>query len=266
MKFKDNFLSQYLEIAPVPLAFERAFECMILSGQKFEHPILDVGCGDGIFAKILFDEKIDVGIDPLKYELDSAKQYNMYHELIEAFGDKIPKPDGSFATAFSNSVLEHIPDLDPVLKEVHRTLKTGGNFYVTIPTNLFDKYSVLSKMLNGVGLRGLALKYNKFFNGFWKHYHYYTRKDWSAKFEKNGFTVKNVIEYGHKKDCLFNDAMVPVTLPNFVVKKMFNRFFLLPGLRKTYSGVWNAILKKRVKIYDNLDNGGLIFFHLEKKN
>ena len=141
MKFKKNFLAEYLNEAPVPLAYERAFECHILSQQKFEHPILDIGCGDGIFAKILFDEKIDTGIDPLDYELESAKQYNMYDELIEAFGDKIPKGDNIYKTVFSNSVLEHIENLDPVLKEINRVLISGGIFYATIPTNYFDKYS-----------------------------------------------------------------------------------------------------------------------------
>lgn len=264
MKFKDNFLAIYLNEAPVPLAFERAFECHILSQQKFEHPILDIGCGDGIFAKILFDEKIDTGIDPLEYELESAKQYNMYHELIHAFGDKIPKNDNSYKTVFSNSVLEHIENLDPVLKEINRLLMPGGAFYATIPTNYFEKYSVISKILNGLGLKSQALKYNKFFNGFWKHYHYYDRAGWIKKFEANGFKVVNVIEYGAPKDCLFNDFWVPFTIPNYVVKKMFNRFFLIKPLRKIYSPIWNAILRNRVKIYPELKNGGLIFFSLTK--
>jgi len=265
MKFKEDYLAQYLNEAPVPLAYERAFECHILSMQQFEHPILDVGCGDGIFAKILFDEKIDVGIDPLAYELESAKKYEMYLELINTFGDKIPKADNYFRTAFSNSVLEHIEDLDPVLVEVNRVLMSGGSFYVTIPTNYFDKYSVLSQLLNGIGLKGLAIKYNKFFNGFWKHYHYYSRAGWTEKFEKNGFSVTNVIEYGAKRDCLFNDAMVPFTLPNFFIKKIFNRFFLSTFLRRMYSGIWNAILKNKVRVHKDLNNGGLIFFHLEKR-
>jgi SAM-dependent methyltransferase len=264
MKFKSDFLAQYLNEAPVPLAFERAFECLVLSQQKFEHPILDVGCGDGIFAKILFDEKIDTGIDPLDYELESAKKYNMYGELIHAFGDRIPKPDGHFRTAFSNSVLEHIENLDPVIREVHRVLIKEGVFYVTIPTNLFDKYSVISKLLYGIGLKGLAKRYNRFFNNFWKHYHYYSREEWTRKFAANGFAIENIIEYGHPKDCLFNDAMVPVTIPNFVAKKLTNRFFIFKPLRKVYSPVWQAILKKRVKLYPDLRTGGLIFFALRK--
>ena len=257
-------MANYLNEAPVPLAYERAFECLILSRQKFEHPILDVGCGDGIFTKILFDEKIDTGLDPLDYELESAKKIDMYHELILAFGDKIPKPDNFYKTAFSNSVLEHIENLDPVLREVHRVLAPGGSFYVTIPTNYFDKYSVLSKLLTGMGLSRLAGKYQKFYNAFWKHYHYNSRAGWKDKFEKSGFSVTHAIAYGAPRDCLFNDMMVPFTIPNYIVKKLLNRFFLLKSLRKFYSGIWNAILKDSVILHDDLSNGGLIFFHLEK--
>jgi len=63
MKFKSDFLYNYLKQAPISLAIERSFECEILSKQKFQRPILDIGCGEGLFALILFDEKINVGID-----------------------------------------------------------------------------------------------------------------------------------------------------------------------------------------------------------
>ena len=62
----DQFVSKYISKAPLALALERSFECHILSQNTYEHPILDLGCGDGIFASILFKDKIDVGIDPNK--------------------------------------------------------------------------------------------------------------------------------------------------------------------------------------------------------
>src|SRR5947207_12297154 len=122
MKFKHNFFRNLLKEAPLPLAIERSLECQILFKEEFKHPVLDIGCGDGIFASILFDEKIDVGIDPNEMELERAKTYNIYVELIKCFGNAIPKPSRSFNTIFSNSVLEHIPDIESVLKEIHRLL------------------------------------------------------------------------------------------------------------------------------------------------
>lgn len=264
MKFKHSFLYNYLQEAPIPLAFERAFECEILSKQNFSRPILDIGCGDGIFAKILFDEKIDTGLDPLAHELESAKKYDLYNELIEAFANKIPVQNETFKTIFSNSVLEHIPDLEPVLKEINRVLSKDGNFLITIPTNYFDNYSMIYQTFSFLGLNKFAQSYQVFFNNFWKHYHYYKREDWIKLFEKNGFKVKNIIEYGTKSDCLFNDFMLPNTFPNFLVKKILNRFFLIKSLRKIYSPIIYLFLRKKVKLYPNLNTGGLIFFELIK--
>ena len=138
----------------------------------------------------------------------------------------------------------------------------AGN--ISIPTDKFDKYSLVSKVIYGMGLKSLGKKYNDFFNKFWKHYHYYDREGWIKTFERNGLKMVNVVEYGKSKDCLFNDIMVPFTLPNYVVKKLFNRWFLFVFLRRIYSGIWASILKPRVKLYPDLKDGGLIFFALTK--
>src|SRR2546428_6343193 len=117
----------------------RSLECRIYSGLVFERPILDIGCGDGVHAKVLFAEKIDTGIDPNERELERAAELGAYVELIACRGDAIPKPDWAYRTIFSNSVLEHIPDLRPVLKEAHRLLMPGGRFYFTVPSPNFER-------------------------------------------------------------------------------------------------------------------------------
>jgi len=40
MRFKENFLKNYLNEATIPLAYERAFECEILSSQEYLRPML----------------------------------------------------------------------------------------------------------------------------------------------------------------------------------------------------------------------------------
>jgi len=49
-----------------------------------------------------------------------------YDLLLQADGAHMPLPDNSIASAFSNSVLEHIPHLDAVLQDVGRVLKSGA--------------------------------------------------------------------------------------------------------------------------------------------
>lgn len=266
MKFKGNIFENYLKEAPLPLAMERWLECEIYKTKTFEHPILDIGCGEGIFAHILFDESIDVGIDPNSRELERAREYGAYSELINCFGDSIPKPDKSFNTIFSNSVLEHIPKIDDVLKEAHRLLADGGKMYATIPTDMFDKYSMLYQILSFLGLKGLAERYRVFFNNFWAHYHFYDEKGWRDVFERNGFRVVEAKEYAGKKICLTNDFLAPFSIVAFVSKKFTNKWFVCPSLRrpvaKLLSVVYSGLLSSS-KTFDG--RGGLIFFELEKQ-
>ena len=187
MKFKKNILENYLSQAPIPLALERYLEARIFQTLSFKRPILDIGCGEGLFARNVFAEKIDTGIDPDPRELDRARDLEVYEELIQTKGDTIDKPSGSYKTVFSNSVLEHIPDIEPVFGEVYRLLAPRGKFYVTIPSHLFEQYTVVYQILNGTGLHAVADKYRQFFNKFWRHYHCYEPKKWELLAKKKGF-------------------------------------------------------------------------------
>ncbi|MFX6965391.1 methyltransferase domain-containing protein, partial [Acinetobacter baumannii] len=75
------------------------------------------------------------------------------------FGTDIDKPDGSYETIISNSVLEHIPDLIPVLKEARRLLADGGTFYVTVPSDRFERANIPARLLEGVGSVSLAARH-----------------------------------------------------------------------------------------------------------
>jgi ubiquinone/menaquinone biosynthesis C-methylase UbiE len=265
MKFKNNFLYPYLKESPAPLAIERTFECEILSKQTFERPILDVGCGEGLFAHILFDEKIDVGIDPQKRELERCKHYGMYEELMECYGDNIPKPDKSFQTIFSNSVMEHIPQLDPVLKECHRLLADNGRMFLTLPTDKFETYTVAYYFVSLFGKKAQT-SYRKFFNKFWQHYNYHSLEGWREVFERNGFKIQNHREYNPRNVCVLNDFLVPFSLFFLVNKKLFNRWILIPPLRVISASIAHLFYKSVVpKNLDKKENGGLIFFELVKK-
>jgi ubiquinone/menaquinone biosynthesis C-methylase UbiE len=267
MKFKNDFFARYLNVAPLPLAIERTWECEIQSDQDFQRPILDIGCGEGIFAWGLMDENIDVGIEPNGRELERASDLDLYDELIECYGDNIPKPDQSFQTIFSNSVLEHISEIEPVLKEAHRLLKDGGTIYLTLPTDNFDHYSWGYQILSNMGLKSLASKYLELFNRFWAHYHFYSSSDWEELFDRCGFKVKDQFEYASKAQCLFNNLVSPLCFFAFVVKKVTNRWFLFPTLRSIVVRYFHLPLFSSFARLSKLPpgKGGLIYFAIEKK-
>lgn len=248
------------------LAIERYYECKILSTKKFERPVLDVGCGDGIFAKVLFSEQVDVGIDPNGIELARAKSEGAYKELIQCYGNLVPKPTAHFNTIFSNSVMEHIEDISPVLKECYRLLSSQGRMYLTLPTDKFEENAFVSQMLNVFGLTDLAKRFQKFYNGFWVHHHAYSVEGWTKLFSENGFRVTEHRVYASKKACLVNDILAYLALPSFLARKFFKRWFIFPRLRYLISGFltpfWKPFLKSEAKL--PIEKGGLIFFELQK--
>lgn len=266
MNFNDNFFYNYLKEAPLPLALERTFECEILSKQEFNSPILDVGCGEGIFAYILFKENIDVGIDPNEREIERAKKYGKYDELINCFGDKIPKPDKFFNTIFSNSVIEHINKIEPVLKEIHRLLSDDGRVYFTVPTDKFDKYNMIYIVLKSIGLKQLAKRYSSFFNKFWRHYHYYDINGWNNLFTKCGFDVIQHQKYCPKSVCVFNDVMAPFSILGFIKKKLFNKWYLSRSIRSIISPVIYFAFRNKAKKIPKTNEGGIVFFSLKKSS
>lgn len=265
MKFKSEFLREYVCLAPLALAFERAMECTLYEGRVFEAPVLDIGCGEGLFGHVLFAEKIDTGIDLNERELSRARELGGYAELIPCNGANIPKPDGTYRTIFSNSVLEHIPDLTPVIKEAHRLLAPGGRLYVTVPSEKFDRYSVIAQTLEAMKMRAISERYRRFYNRFWDHYHFHSLEGWKSFFESCDFDVLEAFCYGPRQACLLNDFLVPFSLPRMAIKRLTNRWVLFPKLRRLTIYPFYLMARRTMwgKIRD--DHGGLVFMALTRR-
>jgi SAM-dependent methyltransferase len=264
MEQRRDFLRAYVAVAPLALAFERTLECQLYAERPIERPVLDIGCGEGLFAKILFTEKVNTGIDPNPSELERARELDAYDELIQCEGALIPKPDCSYKTIFSNSVLEHIPDLEPVLREAYRLLVPGGRFYFTVPLDRFDQYSAPARLLQAFGLHSLAVRYRRFYNRFWRHHHYYPLACWKELAQRAGFEVVEAFPYGSRGMCLVNDLLAPLAFPRLLVKKATNRWVLFPKLRAALMYPIYLLARGRLRGGGKDPGGGLVFVSLTK--
>ena len=142
-----DFLFPHLQDLPYFRALIRGVEAVYYQDFDLPAPVYDVGCGDGHFASLTFDEKIDVGLDPWYKPIHEAKRYCAYHGLVEADAAKSPFPDEHFSSAISNSVLEHIPHIDAVLADTARVLKAGAPFYFCVPNPRYLSELSISRVL-----------------------------------------------------------------------------------------------------------------------
>lgn len=264
MRFSNEFLRRYIEVAPLALAIERSMECEILAAQTFQRPILDVGCGDGVFASILCADRIDTGIDFDPAEIARAASSERYCELIACGGDGIPKPDGSYQTIFSNSVIEHIPDLMPVLKEQNRLLASGGRFYVTVPTDRWERAAWPARLFYAVKLDPLAERYAHFYNAFWRHFHAYSIPRWRALFEQAGFQVVEQKLYAPPNMTTMLDLLTPLSGPAMVSKKFLSRWIALPSVRRLMMPLLHQAVIVSTSLCRKQEGGNLAFFALTK--
>tara|TARA_B110000211_G_scaffold157380_1_gene178297 strand:- start:3373 stop:4134 length:762 start_codon:yes stop_codon:yes gene_type:complete len=90
--------------------------------------LLDVGCGSKPYEELfVVDEYIGIDIEVSGHSHASSKVDKFYD------GKAIPFPNGHFDCVFSSEVFEHVFNLDELLTEINRVLKTGGKFAFTCP-------------------------------------------------------------------------------------------------------------------------------------
>ncbi len=260
----DAFLLSYMAVAPFALAFERSVECTIYSRLPLRRPILDLGCGEGLFGRMLFAERVETGVDPNPRELERARELGAYSELIECAGDAIPKPDGLYNTIVSNSVLEHIPRLTPVFREAYRLLAPGGRFYLTVPSDRFNQYTVLNAILIAVGAPSLADRWRRSYDRFWRHYHCYPEEEWLAIARECGFEAMSAYAYDPKGLCLLNDLLIPLSLPALLIKRLSNRWVLFPSARRLLLYPFFLVARRLLRGCEKARDGGLVFLELAK--
>jgi SAM-dependent methyltransferase len=160
---EDDLLWRQLKSIPAFRAVLRAVESRFYFAVDLPGPTLDVGCGDGHFARMTFNRRIEAGIDPWWGPLQKAERSAAYDLVLQGMGDRLPFPDGHFASAFSNSVLEHIPDVQAVLNETSRVLGENGRFLITMPSHHFSEWLGGAQLCERLNLPGLADRYRRFF-------------------------------------------------------------------------------------------------------
>jgi SAM-dependent methyltransferase len=148
---------------------------------------------------------------------------------VQSDGAAQPFPDAYFASAVSNSVLEHIPHLAAVLAETARILKPGAPFVFCVPNERYLTELGIPKILQGLHLSRAGAGYTEWFRQMSRVHHADPPETWERRLNKAGFKLEKwwhyfspeamrVLEWGHY-----------FGLPALVSKKLFGRWILVPS-------------------------------------
>ncbi len=173
------------------IALWRSLELEVWQGHDLPQPVLDVGCGNGYVASLLLPPDRDaVGLDTVFSELRVARQLAAYRGVVQSEGGAMPFDDGSFGAVFSNCVVEHIPELDPVLLAVSASLRPGGYFaFTTVSHRFLDMLGPINR-LRATGRLEEAEAYAAQTNARLGHYHYYAPEQWREKLAAANLVVR----------------------------------------------------------------------------
>jgi SAM-dependent methyltransferase len=259
-KNREGFRRQLREL-PAFRALLRAVEADFYQDVPLPGPVLDLGCGDGHFAEVAFAQQLDVGLDPWWEPLVEARAREQHRRLTYALGAPMPFADGAFRTVVSNSVLEHIPEVKPVLHEVSRVLAAGGWFHFTVPGPNFRSFLSVARLFDALRLQGAAERYRRLFDRISRHRYYWQPEMWREQLAQAGLVVERwwsyfspgalaALEWGH-----------PLGFPTVLVKRLTGRWLLVPH-------DWNLWLTERMlrRFYEEPlpEAGAYLFFSARK--
>jgi SAM-dependent methyltransferase len=131
--------------APRGVAFTKTVEVITGKlrrlGQLSGDRLLDVGCGDGTFTRVLaagFREVYGIDIqDAYLEQFRVALGGEKHFTIANMSASEMQFRDDHFDTIVTIETLEHVPNLDKAAAEICRVLRRGGELLITVPNRWF---------------------------------------------------------------------------------------------------------------------------------
>lgn len=253
-----GIIDQFLQHRPLFFSYIRPQEALLFRtfSSLIESPSLDYGCGDGFFATTTFGKTktIDIGLDIYNSRIKEAEQYNIYRKIMLYSGTKIPLPANSLGSVISNCVLEHLPNIDMAIGEIHRVLKPGGICLTSVMTDQWNT--------NLIGTKVLGPIYAQWMQKQQVHVNLFSEEKWRNLFLKQGFSIQDCIGYLSPNNSRSLDFSHYLSFPSLLVKSLVGRWEGIPFalLRK----VMSRQIAKGLEIPTDTARSSALFFVLKK--
>jgi len=126
------------------------FVARALRASPARGPLLDVGCGGGLFLAMMRRRGFRVvGLDSSREAAAVAWRQHRVPAVVADLQDAPFRP-GSFAGIAMSHVLEHLPDPCVYLSAAHRLLAPQGRLVIFVPNAASLQFALLGKRWNGL--------------------------------------------------------------------------------------------------------------------
>lgn len=170
-----------------PLSHWRAWELAAYQGFQMEGRVLDLGCGDGRYFRLVWPGVDNVvGVDREEGVADAGARSGVYRAVHVAEAHQVPEASGSFDHVFANCSLEHMDHIDAVLGEVYRCLKPGGSLLCSVVTDRFLTWNVLPNLVALAGHEEASRSLVRDFFDFHHLVNPLSVEGWKERFEAAG--------------------------------------------------------------------------------
>lgn len=267
----DQVLRAYDQVSELyphipPLSHWRAWEYAAYQHYRLDGRILDLGCGDGRYFRLIWPQASNVvGIDMNPEVAELARQSGVYREVHFAPAHQVPESDASFDHVFANCSLEHMDQLDDVLTEIHRCLKPGGTLLCSVVTDRFVKWSLMPTLVAMAGFDDAATAMRKDF----LTYHHLANplpvEEWAKCFNRAGLVPEQHIPILPKNNSgifLLMDSLWHVKQAGG--GEIGDAIFAFLSANSSFPGAFRKILAGLLEMENNWQEGSGAVFLVRK--
>ncbi|MCX8037310.1 MAG: methyltransferase domain-containing protein [Candidatus Sumerlaeia bacterium] len=175
-----------------PTALWRTAECLRLSPADWTGRVLDLGCGDGFFARQMAADDGWVqwfGADHDSRTLRRSRNPLLPTRSVCAEAGRLPFSGAVFDCVLANCVLEHVGDLEGALREIARVLKPGGALIFSVPSARFHSMLRMPRLLHRIGLGRVGNSYVRLIHRLFNHRHILPLDQWASRLESVGLRL-----------------------------------------------------------------------------
>jgi dolichol-phosphate mannosyltransferase len=219
----DEVYSRFRAHWWLPTALWRAAEYFRLRNLEASPPVLDLGCGDGFFARQVLAPEMQnhlVGTDRDPSALETLRKRDPRGSAVCADAQSLPFRSERFGLVLANCALEHVENIGSALGEIARVLKPGGRLVFTVPSEHFGRMLFVSSLLACIGLKPVAHGYAVLVNRLLGHRNRHAPAEWRRLCETAGLRVERVEYFMPAPLARSWDRRLWLGLPGFALERL----------------------------------------------